>query len=214
MTLPINRMGHYVAQRPPNRNVETARDGLARLCYFCLEMNQPPKASVEWEGKFLRLIKCGRWEFADRVAATGAVAVVAVTGDARLVLTEQYRVPVGQRVIELPAGLAGDVPAHATEALAEAARRELREETGYEAEQMIRLVAGPPSAGLASEIVTFFHATGLRRVSAGGGDSLEDIQVHEVPLEAVDRWLSQRMAQGILLDPKVYAGLYLLAQRR
>jgi len=173
-----------------------------------MKMNDQPV--LQWEGNFLRVIQCGRWEYADRVGTTGAVAVVAVTEDAKLLLTEQYRIPVGCRVIELPAGLAGDAPEQAAEALADAARRELLEETGYEAREMTRLASGPPSAGLASEIVTLFQATGLRRVAAGGGDAQEQIQVHEVPLAGVDRWLEARIAQGVMVDPKVYAGLYLL----
>jgi len=167
---------------------------------------------LQWEGKFLRVIKCGRWEYADRVGTTGAVAIVGVTDDAKLLLTEQYRIPVGCRVIELPAGLAGDEPGQATEALAQAARRELLEETGYEAREMIPLASGPPSAGLASEIVAFFQATGLRRITAGGGDASEEIQVHEVLLGEVDQWLKAKSAQGLLVDPKVYAGLYLHRQ--
>jgi ADP-ribose pyrophosphatase len=164
---------------------------------------------LQWEGKFLRVLKCGRWEYADRLGTTGAVAIVAVTQDAKLLLTEQYRIPVGCRVIELPAGLAGDEPGQAAEALAQAARRELLEETGYDALELLPLASGPPSAGLASEIVTFFHARGLRRLSAGGGDAHEQIQVHEAPLAQIDSWLEARRAQGLLIDPKVYAGLYL-----
>jgi ADP-ribose pyrophosphatase len=163
---------------------------------------------LQWEGKFLRVIKCGRWEYAERLGTSGAVAIVAVTDDAKLLLTEQYRIPVGCRVIELPAGLAGDVPGQASEAFAEAARRELLEETGYEAQEMTCLASGPPSAGLASEMVTLFRASGLRRVASGGGDADEAIQVHEVPLANVGQWLQDRMAQGALVDPKVYAGLY------
>ena len=65
-------------------------------------MNKQP--IIRWEGRFLRVIQEGRWEYADRVKTSGAVAIVAVTEDARLVLTEQYRIPMGKRVIELPAG--------------------------------------------------------------------------------------------------------------
>src|SRR5271170_4183678 len=108
--------------------------------------------SVQWEGKFLRVLKSGRWEYADRVNSNGAVVIVPVTDDGKLVLIEQYRIPVGQRVIELPAGLAGDLPDAETEAMATAARRELLEETGYEAAEITMLMFGPPSAGLASEI--------------------------------------------------------------
>jgi len=173
-------------------------------------MNDQPV--LQWEGKFLRVIRCGRWEYADRVGTSGAVAIVAVTEDAKLILTEQYRIPMACRVIELPAGLVGDMPGQANEDLAEAARRELLEETGYEAREMTRLTSGPPSAGLASEIVTLFRARGLRRVAAGGGDAHEDIQVHEVPLSKVGQWLDDRMAQGAMADPKIYAGLYFAAR--
>ena len=55
----------------------------------------------------------------DRPGVTGIVTVVAVTDDGRLVLTEQFRKPVGRRVIELPAGLAGDGTGSETEELAE-----------------------------------------------------------------------------------------------
>ena len=173
-------------------------------------MNQKP--IIRWEGKFLRVIQEGRWEYADRVKTSGAVAIVAVTDEARLVLTEQYRIPVAKRVIELPAGLAGDLAEKANEDFAEAARRELLEETGYEASDMRRLASGPPSAGLASEIVVFYHATKLRRAGEGGGDAQEDIRVHEVPLCDINQWLAAKTAEGLLVDPKVYAGLYLAAE--
>jgi ADP-ribose pyrophosphatase len=171
-------------------------------------MNDRPRPIVEWEGKFLRVLKSGRWEYADRKGATGIAVIVAVTNEGKLLLVEQYRIPIGQRVIELPAGLAGDAPGHESETVAAAARRELLEETGYEASEMTELTSGPPSAGLTSEIVTFLRATGLRRVAAGGGEGQEDIQVHEVPLGQVAAWLKGKMTEGLLVDPKVYAGLY------
>jgi ADP-ribose pyrophosphatase len=173
-------------------------------------MNEPTQAAEQWRGKFLRVVKCGRWEYADRVGCAGAVAIVAVTADNKLILTEQFRIPVNRRVIELPAGLSGDVPGQFSEAAVEAAKRELLEETGYAAETFIWLASGPPSAGLASETVDFFAATGLTRVSAGGGDAHEDIQVHEVPLNTIDAWLRQKLTEGVMVDPKIYAGLYLL----
>jgi ADP-ribose pyrophosphatase len=169
-------------------------------------MNSEPV--ILHEGRFLRLMKRGRWEYVERLKATGVVVILAITGAGSLVLTEQYRIPVNQRVIELPAGLAGDGPGDELETLAAAARRELLEETGYEAKEMIALTAGPPSAGLATEIVTILRATGLRRVAAGGGEGDEQIQVHEVPLDQVAGWLQRKLAGGLLVDPKVYAGLY------
>lgn len=168
-----------------------------------------PAHQPQWKGKFLQVIKAGRWEYADRLGTSGAVAILALTPEGKVLLTEQYRLPVKCRVIELPAGLAGDTAGNPAEPMAAAARRELLEETGYAAETLTCLAAGPPSAGLASEIVSFFLAIGLRRTSPGGGDGTEDIQVHEVPLTEIDQWLLCKTSEGVLVDPKVYAGLYL-----
>ncbi len=171
-------------------------------------MNRTHSARKQWEGKFLRILKVGRWEYAERVNAVPGVVIVAITAKGKLLLTEQERLPVRSRVIELPAGLVGDAKGHETEELATAARRELLEETGYEAKELAWLATGPPSPGFSSEMVTFFHATGLRRVSAGGGEGSEKIQVHEVPLKSCEKWLQRRLKKGILIDPKVYAGLF------
>lgn len=161
------------------------------------------------EGRHVRLVDEDGWEFAERPTASGIAVIVAVTPDGRLLLVEQFRPPVRRRVIELPAGLAGDLAGHEAEPLAEAARRELLEETGYAAEVMHPLTAGgPPSAGITSEIVTFFRASGLKRVAPGGGDGDESIVVHEVELSAADAWLGAKSGDGLLVDPKVYAGLY------
>ena len=174
-------------------------------------MKAEPEPIIQWQGEHLRVLKSGRWEYVERIKTTGAVVIAAVTEGGNLILTEQYRPPVAKRVIELPAGLAGDLCGHETEELAMAARRELLEETGYEAREMILLAAGPPSAGLSSEMVTFFRATGLRCVAKGGGDDHENIQIHQVPLARIHEWLEQRTAEDILIDPKVYVGLYFMA---
>jgi len=162
------------------------------------------------EGRFLRLVKVGGWEWAERTNASGVVVVVAKTPEDRVLLVEQHRPPVGGRVIELPAGLAGDIAGAEEEALEVAALRELEEETGWSAARIVRLTAGPVSAGMTSESLTFLRAEGLRRVGPGGGDESEDIVVHEIPLAEVDAWLAARAAEGVPCDPKVYAGLYFL----
>ena len=126
----------------------------------------------------------------------------------RLLLVEQWREAVGANVLELPAGLAGDAGSPAREPLEEAARRELVEETGWNAEAMERLTPGPPSAGVTSEIVTLFRARGLSKEGPGGGVEGEAITVHEVPLASVEAFLHERAAGGTLVDPKVWAGLW------
>lgn len=159
-------------------------------------------------GRFLRLVRRGHWEFVERVNTTGAVVIVAVTADGRLLLVEQFRLPLACPVIELPAGLAGDLPQSRGEDLREAARRELLEETGYASQEMLYLTDGPSSAGLSTEEYTLLRATGLRRVRAGGGDESESIVVHEVPLAEVPAWLDAQRQAGKKVDPRVYAGLY------
>jgi ADP-ribose pyrophosphatase len=165
------------------------------------------------EGKYLRFVNENGWEYVLRPHATGVVAIVALTGDHRLILVEQYRVAVHRRVIELPAGLVGDSEGSAGESLAAAARRELLEETGYEADDVTELAAGPVAVGLAAEVVTFFHARGLRRVGPGGGDATEEIVVHEVELQGLRAWLADRERDGAMVDPKIFAGLYLVDGR-
>lgn len=176
-------------------------------------MTPTPKTTLH-AGKFLALIKEGHWEYADRANATGAAIIVAVTETQKLLLVEQYRIPVHARTIELPAGIIGDEPGIIGEAHAEAARRELVEETGFEAGQIQALTYGPASSGLTSETVTLFLATHLRRVGAGGGVAHEDITVHEVPLPEVHAWLEAKAKLGVLIDPKVYAGLYFIGRTK
>ena len=167
-------------------------------------MNKSEPGEILAEGKYLRLLRKSGWEWAERTNTSGAVVISAVTVDRRMVFTEQYRVPVDARVLDLPAGLAGDDPQTAREELVEAARRELLEETGCEAPTMEYLTEGPSSAGLSNEILTFFLARDVRRIGPGGGDAKEEIEVHLVPLDDVDAWLEAKRRSGILVDPKTY----------
>jgi ADP-ribose pyrophosphatase len=160
------------------------------------------------EGRHLRLVDEGGWEYTQRLNICGIVVIVAVTPEGRILLVEQYRQPMHSRVVELPAGLAGDTPEAANEPLTAAARRELFEETGYEAGSFDLLAEGPPSPGMTSERISFFRANDLSKTGPGGGDEAEDIEVHEVSLEAAPEWLWERERAGRLVDPKVYAGLY------
>jgi len=160
------------------------------------------------EGKFVRLVRRGRWEYAERTNAPAAVVIVAVNEANELVLVEQYRAPVGKQVIELPAGLVGDIAGAEDEDMAVAALRELLEETGYAADGMEFLTEGPPSPGMSTEHAAFLRATGVCKVGDGGGDEHEQIKVHEVPLQKVDAWLREMVRAGYLIDPKIYIGLY------
>ncbi len=162
---------------------------------------------IQWTGKFIQVVTDGGWEYVERVNTTGIIGIVPITDDGKLVLVEQYRPPVKCNVIELPAGLVGDVAGQEDEAMSVAAERELLEETGYRAGRMVRLFEGVASAGLSAERMTFFLATGLQKVHEGGGDESEDIVVHEVPISEVTGWLASRRAEGMLIDIKIYSAL-------
>lgn len=162
------------------------------------------------ETPYLRFVKRNNWSFVERTAASGVVCIIAKTDDGEVILIEQTRPPVDRPVIEVPAGLAGDLAEHADEPLARAAQRELLEETGYQAGKMTEIMNVASCPGLCDEIVTFFRAEELQNVHDGGGDDSEDIRVHLVPLDQVDTWLAAQAEAGKLIDARVYTGLYFL----
>ncbi len=177
------------------------------------DTGKPAAGEIETlaEGRHLTLRKRKNWEYVERNKAKGVVAVVAITDDKKLILVEQKRPPVDRHVIELPAGLAGDIPYQEDEPLAAAAARELFEETGYRAAEMRLLGSGPSSAGMSNEVITFFHARGLTKTGEGGGDWSESIRVHYVDTREVRDWCKDRAAEGKMIDFKIYAGLYMVS---
>lgn len=162
-----------------------------------------------YQGKWLRMKKRGRWEFVERTNAGGmAVIIVAATPEGNLLFVEQDRIPVEGKTIEMPAGLIGDIDE--AESIELAASRELLEETGWQASTIDLLMVGPTSSGMSNERVAFVRARGLVRVHAGGGDTSEQILVHEVPIAHAPAWLAGKMAEGYQMDAKLWAGLWLL----
>ncbi len=161
------------------------------------------------QGRFLSLVKDGRWEYAARTNTTGAVVIVPITADGSLVFVQQHRVPVGGPSIEFPAGLVGDEPDSRDERLEDAARRELFEETGYVAGRIESLGTFPTSPGLTSEQLTYLAATDLRRDGDGGGDEHEQIEVFTVPAARLESWLAEKQAAGVTISGTTFTALWL-----
>jgi ADP-ribose pyrophosphatase len=180
-----------------------------QLAQFTRAMDDPVTKSetIHFSGRFLGLKEREGWEYAYRTNASGVVVLVPVTDAGEIVLVEQYRTPVQSRVMELPAGLVGD-HGDFEEDFVSAAQRELIEETGYLAASFDKLLTSPSTPGMSDEIINIYYASGLERVGLGGGDDSEDITVHLVALESAPDWLEARSAEGIMLDPKIYAGLF------
>ena len=79
------------------------------------------KPRVVAKGRYLTFLDDDGWEYVTRPGVTGIVVIVAVTAGERLILVEQWRPAVHQRVIELPAGLVGDVEGQRAETMHDAA---------------------------------------------------------------------------------------------
>jgi ADP-ribose pyrophosphatase len=163
---------------------------------------------IVFEGDHLFVKEKDGWQYAERKKAREAVAVVAETEDGEIVLTEQHRKPVNQRVIDFPAGLVGDEEGVSDPA--ETAKKELEEETGYTCDSVELLTRGPSSPGITSEIVSLYRARGVRKQGEGGGVGGENITVHVVPRGTLREWLRAKESEGALIDLKL--GLFALAR--
>ena len=165
-----------------------------------MKLDDLPPVEVMWEGKFVKALRRGKWEYASRARDIGAVVILA-EDEGKVILVEQPRVAPDCRCIELPAGLVGDTDPNAT--VESTAIRELEEETGFTAERVERLGEFYASPGMLSEGFTIVRAHGVRRIGEGGGDDSEDIKVHLVPPGEISNFLEQKRAEGMGIDAKL-----------
>ena len=160
-----------------------------------------------WQGRFITAKTRGRWEYVGRSRGIRAAAIVAldedVDGTRHVILVGQYRVPLGQFCLEIPAGLVGDDEGSTGELAIEAAQRELEEETGYRARDWDVLGEYYSSPGMVSESFTLLRARGLTKVSQGGGISEENIEVFRVPLDTLANFVAQWRAAGHGVDVRI-----------
>lgn len=163
-------------------------------------IKQDDAETVMWQGRFITAKTRGKWEYVSRARGIKAAVILALEDD-HVLLVEQYRVPLGANCIELPAGLIGD---HEDgEDTLESAARELEEETGYRAESLE--IAGEffSSPGMVSESFSLVRASGLTKVSDGGGVDGENIIVHRIALSDVPEFVQTKRAEGCVVDVKL-----------
>jgi ADP-ribose pyrophosphatase len=158
------------------------------------------REDIVWQGKYITVKQRGTWEYVGRARGIKAAVILAVD-DGHVILVEQFRLPLDQPCLELPAGLIGDDTEN--EAIEDAATRELEEETGYRADRIEVIGDFYSSPGMVSESFYFVKAHGLTKVSDGGGVEGENITVHRVALDGLSAFIAEKRAQGVAMDVKL-----------
>ena len=141
--------------------------------------------------------------YRDIVRHPGAVAIVPFLPDGRIVLVRQYRYAAGKPLLEIPAGTLeeGEDPL-------ECARRELIEETGYEASELTAILSCYMAPGYSDEVIHFFEAGGLREVGISPEED-ESIEVEVSELGEIIRMIEE----NIIEDAKTIIGIHCLKEK-
>lgn len=158
-------------------------------------LSNPPEC--QWQGKYIRIMTRGGWEYVERCGGVEAVVILA-EHDGKIILIEQSRVPLGGRIsLELPAGLVGDEDDKGVE---ETAVKELEEETGFTADRIERLGEYFSSPGMVAE---GFHLVRAHGVRPCGSPVEEGITVHLVEQERIAGFVAECRAAGVAIDVKL-----------
>jgi len=154
-------------------------------------------AECQWQGKYIRIMTRGGWEYVERCGGVSAVVILA-EHEGKTILIEQSRVPLGGRIcLELPAGLVGDEDDKGVE---ETAVKELEEETGFTAGRIERLGEYFSSPGMVAEGFDLVRAHDVRPC---GSPVEEGIEVHLVERGWIAEFVEQRRAAGAAIDVKL-----------
>ena len=147
-----------------------------------------------FQGKILNVYKDtvilpnGNQATREVIEHSGAVAVLAIDDQDRIILVKQYRYPIQKSSLEIPAGKLED-----GENPLDCAKRELEEETGFQAENWSKIMSFYTSPGFANEIMHLFLATGLTFVGASP-DEDELVELYKYSLdEAFNSILQQEI---------------------
>jgi ADP-ribose pyrophosphatase len=148
------------------------------------------------------LLPNGKTSTREIIKHPGAVAVIPITNDGKIVMVRQFRKALERELVEIPAGKLekGEKPELT-------ARRELEEETGYECETLDHLISFYTSPGFADEIVHVYIAEGLTtKVNKLELDEDEFVEVIELSLEEAKQYIQE---QKIYDAKTAYAVQYL-----
>ncbi len=152
-----------------------------------------------------RVTAAGGEAYREIVEHNGAVAMLALTDDDNVVMVRQYRYACGRPVLEIPAG---KIDRGDTDPVS-AAVRELKEETGYTAENIVHMGDVNPSCAYSEEVIHLYMMTGLIP-GEQCPDEDEALEVIEMPFDEVYKMA----ARGELVDAKTLAALLMAGERR
>ena len=172
-------------------------------------MEEKIRGEAVYDGVLLKvykdevLLENGHKGVREWIKHPGAAAVIALLPDKQIILVRQYRYPIGQETLEVPAGKLDK-----EEEPLECAKRELSEETGYRAEKMRKLTTIATTVGFTNEYIHLYAASGLK-VGEQHPDADELINVVKMPLtEAVEM-----IERGKIIDAKSIIAILLIAKR-
>ena len=170
-----------------------------------VKYNEPTVSSKPvFDGKVIKVkvdtvkLPNGKQAIRELVAHPGAVGVLTITDDQKIILVKQFRKPLENMNLEIPAG-----KLEPEEDPMECAIRELKEETGYTASNMTQINKFYTSPGFADEIIYLYQAKGLEKGEATP-DEDEFVELVSLTLEEA----LQLIAEGEIVDGKTIIAIY------
>lgn len=176
-------------------------------------MEKPLETEIIYKGKkvvFQRDVvelQSGRRTQREFVIHPGSAAIMPMLPDRRIILIKQYRYAVKNTLYEIPAGTleAGETPL-------QCAHRELKEETGYTAGRLEKLIQFYPSPGISNELMHLFLAQDLKKINVGASASGGPCPISDETIEVIEVSMDdavEMIKSGKIIDAKTICGILL-----